>query len=51
MQNKVDSWLDVIMKFIKDFRVAKKGDLVILTEGITLGKIGSTDSFRILTVS
>jgi len=51
MQNKADSWLDVIMKFIKDFRVAKTGDLVILTEGTTLGKIGSTDSFRILTVS
>jgi pyruvate kinase len=51
MQNKVESWLDVIMEFIKDFRLAKKGDLVILTEGITLGKIGSTDSFRILTLS
>ena len=51
MQDKVDSWLDVIMKFIKDFRVAKKGDLVILTEGTTVGKIGDTDSFRIITVS
>jgi pyruvate kinase len=51
MQEKVDSWLDVIMKFMKNFRVAKKGDLVILTEGTAAGKIGSTDSFRILTVS
>lgn len=51
MQDKVDSWLDVIMKFIKDFRVATKGDLVILTEGTTVGKIGGTDSFRIITVS
>jgi len=41
----------MIMKFIEDFRVVKRGDLVILTEGITVGKIGSTDSFRILTVS
>jgi len=51
MQDKVDSWLDVIMKFIKDFRVAKKGDLVILTEGTAVGKIGGADSLRILTVS
>jgi pyruvate kinase len=51
MQDIVASRLEVIMKFIKDFRVAKKGDLVTLTEGTTSGKIGSTDSFRILTVS
>jgi pyruvate kinase len=51
MQDKADRWLGVIVKFIRDFRVAQKGDLVILTEGTAGGKIGSTDSLRILTVS
>jgi pyruvate kinase len=51
IQDKVDSRFDAIIKFIKDFRAAKKGDLVILTQGTTVGKIGGTDSFRILTLS
>jgi pyruvate kinase len=51
MKNKVDDWHDVIMKLIKDNRLAKKGDRVILTEGTSPGQLGDADSLRIITVS
>lgn len=49
--DKVDSWHELILKFIKDFKLAKRGDRVILTEGLSPGRVGGTDSFRIITVS
>jgi pyruvate kinase len=51
IENRVDGWHDVIMKLIKDLRLAKKGDRVILTEGIAPGQLGDADSLRIITVS
>ena len=51
MAYKVDGWHEVTLKFIKDFKLAKKGDRVILTEGLSPSRIGGTDSFRIITVS
>jgi len=50
IKNKVDDWHDVIMKLIKDFGLAKKGDRVILTEGASTGQLGDADSLRIITV-
>jgi len=39
------------MKIIKDYKLAKKGDRVILTEGKSLDKLSGADSLRIITVS
>jgi len=51
IKNKVDSWHDLIMKLIKNIGLVEMGDRVILTEGVSSGQIGGTDSFRIITVS
>lgn len=50
MAERANNWYKVIMKFIKDFNLAKIGERVILTEGSAFGQIGGTDSFRIITV-
>ncbi|MDA2915433.1 pyruvate kinase [Nitrospinae bacterium AH_259_B05_G02_I21] len=50
IENKVDSWHDLIMKLMKDARLGKRGDKVILTEGLSSGQAGGTDSLRIITL-
>jgi pyruvate kinase len=51
IKNRVDDWHDVTMKLIKDFKLAKKGERIIFTEGKTLGQLSDADSLRIITVS
>jgi pyruvate kinase len=51
MKSKVDNWDSKIMKFIKDLRIVKTGDRVILTETTSSGSFGGTDSLRIIKVS
>ena len=51
IKNRVNDWHDVTMKLIKDFKLAKEGDRVILTEGKSLEKLSDADSLRIITVS
>jgi pyruvate kinase len=50
VEKKVDSWHDLIMKFIKDARLGKRGDNVILTEDLSSGQASGTDSLRIVTL-
>lgn len=47
---KVDNWFDTMQAFIKNHRLAKKGDTMILTQGIS-GKIGGTNSLRVIRVN
>jgi pyruvate kinase len=47
MKHKVDNWFDTMQGFIKNHRLAKRGDTMILTQGIS-GKIGGTNSLRVL---
>ncbi len=42
--------LDGVIQFIKNNGLAKKGDKVILTEGLLPGRVGGTDTFRIIRV-
>lgn len=51
IKKRVDDWHDVTMKLIKDFKLAKKGDRVILTEGKSLEQLSDADSLRIITVT
>jgi len=51
IKKRVDDWHDVTMKLIKDFKLAKKGDRVILTEGKSSEQLSDADSLRIITVS
>ncbi len=51
VKNQGDGWHDVIMKLIKELRLARKGDRVILTEGSAPGQTGDADSLRIITVN
>ncbi|NVL92317.1 MAG: pyruvate kinase [Desulfobacterales bacterium] len=51
VKNEGDGWPDRIMKLIKDLRLAKKGERVILTAGTAPGQLGEADSLRIVTVS
>jgi len=50
IKGKVDNWNDVIMKWIKDLKLAKKGEKMILTEGVSPEQEGGTDSLRIITM-
>jgi pyruvate kinase len=51
MDNQVGGWHDAVMKLIRDLRLAKKGERVILTEGTAPGRLSDADSLRIITVS
>jgi len=51
IKDRVDDWHDVTMKLIKDFKLAKKDDRVILTEGKSSEQLGDADSLRIITVT
>ncbi len=50
IKNKVDNWPKTIMKFIKDLKLIKSGERLILTEGLASSPVGGTDSLRIITV-
>jgi pyruvate kinase len=51
VKDQVDAWPERIVKLIKDLRLAKKGERVILTEGTAPGQLGEADSLRIIRVS
>ena len=51
IKNNIKGWHEVILRFIKDSGLAQKGDRVILTEGVTPGQRGGTDSLRIISVT
>ncbi|MFQ5721050.1 MAG: pyruvate kinase, partial [Candidatus Aminicenantales bacterium] len=50
LKEKVGNWSKTILKFIKDLKLVKTGDKLILTEGLSSAQVGSTDSLRIITV-
>ena len=50
IKNKIDNWPKTIMKFIKDLKLIKSGERLILTEGLASSPVGGTDSLRIITV-
>jgi pyruvate kinase len=50
MKNKIDSWHEKIVKFIEDRKLAKKGDKMIITEGVSSAQAGGTDSLRIISI-
>jgi len=43
-------WYETIMNFLKEKRLVKKEDLLVLTEGMVRKKIGGTDTLRIILV-
>ncbi|KPJ68793.1 pyruvate kinase [candidate division WOR-1 bacterium DG_54_3] len=47
MKHKVGNWFDTMERFIKYHRLARKGDTMILTQGIS-GKIAGTNSLRVI---
>jgi pyruvate kinase len=51
IKKKAASWHEVIMRFIEDCDLVKKGDRVILTESVSPRWSGGTDSIRIITVT
>lgn len=44
-----DNWLKQVMKFIRTQNLIKKGDKIILTEGLSPGISGGTNSMKIIT--
>jgi pyruvate kinase len=46
VKHKVGDWFDTMQKFIKYHRLGRKGDTMVLTQGIS-GKIGGTNSLRV----
>jgi pyruvate kinase len=51
IKNNQKSWHEMIWRFIRNFGLVQKGERVILTEGISPGKPGGTDSLRIISVT
>ncbi len=51
LKDKRDSRTDLVKKLKKDLRVIKKGDKIILTEGVSAYPVGTTDSLRIVTIT
>jgi pyruvate kinase len=47
VKQKVKNWFDTMERFIRYHRLARKGDTMILTQGIS-GKIAGTNSLRVL---
>jgi pyruvate kinase len=50
IDNKTDSWHDIILDFIKNASLVKKGDKVILTQRRFAKQKGGTDSLGIITI-
>jgi pyruvate kinase len=51
IKNKSDRWDEAILKFIADRKLAKRGDKMIITEGIASAQAGGTDSLRIISIA
>ena len=51
IKNNVKRWHAVIWKFLKNSGLTQRGDRMILTEGISPGRPGGTDSLRIINVT
>jgi pyruvate kinase len=51
IKNNLKGWHEKILKFITDSGLVQKGDRVILTEGVSPGQPGGTDSLRIIRVT
>jgi pyruvate kinase len=49
--NPSGSWEEVILRFVRDSGYVNTGDTVILTQGVSPGKKGGTDSMRVITIS
>ena len=45
-----EDWHDLIFDAVRSLELAVPGDLVILTEGVAPGPVGSTNSLRIVTI-
>jgi pyruvate kinase len=45
-----DNWYNQVMTFIRNQNLAKKGDKIILTEGLSPGIPGGTNSMKIITL-
>ena len=45
-----EDWHDLIFDAVRSLGLAEPGDLVILTEGVAPGPVGSTNSLRIVTI-
>ena len=45
-----EDWHDLIFEAVRSLGLAVPGDLVILTEGVAPGPVGSTNSLRIVTI-
>lgn len=50
LDNKKESWHDVVLKFIKEKNLVKKGDLVFLTQQRFVERKEGTDSFGIMKI-
>jgi pyruvate kinase len=50
MANQGPDWYNIIMDFLKEKKLVKKGEQLVLTEGTIRKKIGGTDSLRIISV-
>ncbi len=50
MTREESDWYKIIMDLLKEKKLVKKGELLVLTEGTIRKKIGGTDSIRIISV-
>jgi pyruvate kinase len=50
IKGKINNWHKEILKFVKEIGLVRKRETVILTQGVSPGKFGGTDSIRIVTI-
>ncbi len=50
METERKDWHDLIFETVRSLGLASSGDLVILTEGVAPGPVGTTNSLRIVTI-
>ncbi|MFQ5893000.1 MAG: pyruvate kinase, partial [Nitrospinota bacterium] len=50
IEDGVENWQDVIIQFLRDAKLAKRNDRVILTEGVSTQQYVGTDSLKVITV-
>ncbi len=50
VEQRGDGWHDLVLEFMEGARLGKRGDKVILTENLSSGWFGGTDSLRIMTL-
>ena len=51
LSDKVDNWHNLMLQFMRDSRLAKVGDKVVLAEGMSVGQFDGADSMRIAAVN